>query len=77
MDWAVSKMNPMLAEVPQDSTLFPMLFNLYTSDKPRYIRIELAVFVNNICIKVQCWEDELVVVQQFYLSPTSRLVPYN
>jgi len=50
MDGAVSEWKPMLAGVPQGSTISPMLYNLYTSDIPKAIRTELAVYADDICI---------------------------
>jgi len=50
MDGAVSEWKPMLAGVPQGSTLSPMLYNLYTSDIPKSTRTELAVYADDICI---------------------------
>ena len=50
MDGAVSEWKSMLAGVPQGSTISPMLYNLYTSDIPKTIRTELAVYADDICI---------------------------
>jgi Reverse transcriptase (RNA-dependent DNA polymerase). len=50
MDGALSAWKPMFAGVPQDSTLSPMLYNLYTSDIAKSIRTELAVHADDICI---------------------------
>ena len=38
MDRAASGWKPMLAEVPQGSTLSPMLYNLYTSDLAKSVQ---------------------------------------
>ena len=50
MDGATSEWRPMLAGVPQGSTLSLMLYNLYTSDIPKSIKTELAVYVDDIYI---------------------------
>ena len=50
MEAAVSEWKLMLAEVPQTSTLFPTLNNLYTSDIPKSLRTELAAYADDICI---------------------------
>ena len=50
MDNAVSGWRPMLAGVPQGSTLSPLLYNLYTSDIPRSVRTELSVYADDLCI---------------------------
>ena len=46
MDKPVSGWRPMLAGVPQGSTLSPLLYNLYTSDIPRSVRSELSVYAD-------------------------------
>ena len=40
----------MLAGVPQDSLLSPLLYNMYTSDIPKSIVSELALYADDICI---------------------------
>ena len=40
----------MLAGVPQGSILSLMLYNLYTSDIPKSIVSELALYADDICI---------------------------
>ena len=45
---AVSEWKPMLAEVPQGSTLSPMLYNIYKLDIPKPIRAQLAVYEEDI-----------------------------
>ena len=50
MDGAYSGWRPMLAGVPQGTTLSPMLYNLYTSDIPKSIASEVAVYADDICI---------------------------
>ena len=48
MDGAFSGWRPMLAGVPQGS--LPLLYNLYTSDIPKSIVSELALYADDICI---------------------------
>jgi hypothetical protein len=52
MDGAVSEWKPMLAAMPQGSTLPLMLHtgSLCTSGVLNSVRIELAVYVDDICI---------------------------
>ena len=38
------------ARVPQASRLSPMLYNLYTSDTPKYVQRELFVYADGICV---------------------------
>ena len=42
--YGVLEWRPMLASVPQGSILSPMLYNLYTSDIPKSIASEVAVY---------------------------------
>ena len=49
-DVAVSGWIPMLTGVPQESYLSPLLYNLYTSDIPKYIVSELSLYADDICI---------------------------
>ena len=50
MDGARSNWRPMLAGVPQGSTLSSLLYNLYTSHIPQRVNTELAVYADDICI---------------------------
>jgi len=53
MDGAYSEWRPMLAGVPQGSVLSPMLYNLYTSDLPRFSGTQVAMYADDICIYVK------------------------
>ena len=50
MNGAVSEWKSMLVVMPPGSTLYPMLYNIYTSIIPKSIRTELSVYVDDIWI---------------------------
>ena len=56
MDGATSEWRPMLAGVPQGSTICLMLYNLYTSDIPKSVQTELDVYADDICIYAKILE---------------------
>ena len=66
MDGAYSAWRPMLAGVPQGSVLSPMLYNLYTSDLPRFSGTQIAMYADDICIYVkdQCAPFARAAVQR-------------
>ena len=50
VDGERSSWRPMLAGVPQGSTLSPLLYNLYTADIPQSHNTNLAMYADDICI---------------------------
>ena len=50
VDGARSSWRPMLAGVPQGSTLSPLLYNLYTADIPQTRTTEIAMYADDVCI---------------------------
>ena len=58
----LSELKPILAGVPQGSTLFPLLYNLYVLDIPKFIATELAIYAD--ASMMGSTVQDLLVVQQ-------------